>query len=74
MAIRNVVLLSGTAPGRTSLPRFTIEGTRRDGTHTTLLGWMTFSEAERALEAIREAHIFADVRIVSYSAESFQCN
>lgn len=47
-----------------STRRYYLEAVRFDGSRTTVLGGMTWDEAQRYLEAVREANIFADVRVV----------
>ena len=44
--------------------RYRLEVIRKDGTRANVLGNLTFEEAQRSQEAIREADIFVDVQIV----------
>ena len=48
------------SPGR----RYHLEALRTDGTQTAILRSLTWDEAERAHDAVRDAQIFAEINIV----------
>lgn len=55
--------LSVTTPTQVNR-RYRLEIIRKDGSRANVLGDLTFEEAQRSQEAIREADIFVDVQIV----------